>query len=228
MTWSIANGTGQATISSSGLVTAIANGTVTARATANDGSGVYGTLVITISNQVIPVTSITVTGAGGATTITTDGGSLQLSASVLPSNATNKTVTWSITSGSGSGINNTSTGLVTAIDNGTVTVRATANDGSGVYGTLVITISNQVIPVTGITVTGAGGVSTITTDGGSLQLSAAVLPSNATNKTVTWSIYKGTGQASINSSTGLVTAISIMVQLQQERQPVMVQEFMEH
>ena len=52
---------------------------------------------------------------------------------------------------------NSSTGLLTATDNGTVTARATANDGSGVYGTLTITISNQVIPVTGITVTGAGG-----------------------------------------------------------------------
>ena len=47
------------------------------------------------------------------------------------------------------------TGLVTAVSNGTVTARATANDGSGVYGQLTITISNQVIPVTGITVTGA-------------------------------------------------------------------------
>ncbi len=28
---------------------------------------------------------------------------------------------------------------------------------AGVVGTLVITISNQIIPVTGITVTGAGG-----------------------------------------------------------------------
>ncbi len=31
-------------ISGTGLVTAVANGTVTARATAADGSGVYGTL----------------------------------------------------------------------------------------------------------------------------------------------------------------------------------------
>ena len=31
--------------STSGLVTAVASGTVTARATANDGSGVYGTLI---------------------------------------------------------------------------------------------------------------------------------------------------------------------------------------
>ncbi len=48
VTWSVVNGTGQATISATGLVTAITNGTVTARATANDGSGVFGTLVITI------------------------------------------------------------------------------------------------------------------------------------------------------------------------------------
>ena len=74
------NGTGQASISATGLVTAIDNGTVTARATANDGSGVFGTLVITISNQVIPVSGITVTGTGGATTINTVGGTLQLSA----------------------------------------------------------------------------------------------------------------------------------------------------
>ena len=206
VTWSVSNGTGQATINSTGLVTAIANGTVTARATANDGSGVSGTLVITISNQVIPVTGITVTGAGGATTITTDNGTLQLSAAVLPSNATNQTVTWSVTNGTGQATIN-STGLVTAVANGTVTARATANDGSGVSGTLVITISNQVIPVTGITVTGAGGATTITTDNGTLQLSAAVLPSNATNQTVTWTVTNGTGQATINS-TGLVTAVA--------------------
>ena len=91
----------------------------------------------------IPVTGITVTGAGGATTITTDNGTLQLSAAVFPVNATNKTVTWSMTNGTGQATIST-TGLVTAIANGTVTARATANDGSGVSGTLVITISNQV------------------------------------------------------------------------------------
>ncbi len=164
----IANGTGQATISSTGLVTAVSNGTVTARATANDGSGIYGTLVITISSQVIPVTGITVTGAGGSSIITTDNGTLQLTAAVTPTNATNQTVTWTIANGTGQATIS-STGLVTAVSNGTVTARATANDGSGIYGTLVITISSQVIPVTGITVTGAGGSSTITTDNGTFS-----------------------------------------------------------
>ncbi len=62
------------------------------------------------------------------------------------------------------------------------------------------------IPISSITVTGAGGSSLITTDNGTLQLTAAVLPSDATNKTVTWSIVNGTGQATINT-TGLVTAV---------------------
>ena len=206
VTWSISNGTGQASISTSGLVTAITGGTVTASATATDGSGVYGTLTITISNQNIPVSGITVAGVGGATTITTNKGTLQLSATVTPSNATNKLVTWSISNGTGQAFIGTS-GLVTAITSGTVTARATANDGSGVFGILVITISNQVIPVKDILVTGSKGTTTITTDKGSLQLNATVSPSNATNQTVSWSIRNGTGQASINSS-GVVTAIS--------------------
>ncbi len=90
---------------------------------------------ITISNQVIPVTGITVTGAGGANTITSDNGTLQLTAAITPADATNKTVTWSIQNGTGQASISTS-GLVTAIANGTVTARATANDGSGVFGTL--------------------------------------------------------------------------------------------
>ena len=50
--------------------------------------------------------------------------------------------------------------------------------------------SNQAVQVTYITVTGTGGATTITTNKGTLQLSAAVLPTTATNKAVTWSIYQ--------------------------------------
>jgi uncharacterized protein YjdB len=206
VTWSIQNGTGQASINASGQVTAIANGTVTAKATANDGSGVTGNLTITISGQVIPVTGITVTGAGGISTITTDNGTLQLIATLSPENATNKSVTWSIQNETGQASISAS-GKVTAIANGTVTAKATANDGSSVAGNLTITISGQVIPVTNITVTGAGGATTITSDNGTLQLNATVTPENATNKSITWSIQNGTGQASISAS-GLLTAIA--------------------
>ncbi|MGB0917795.1 MAG: T9SS type A sorting domain-containing protein [Flavobacteriales bacterium] len=50
-TWSVTNGTGSATIDANGLLTAATNGTVTVVATANDGSGVFGNTVVTISNQ---------------------------------------------------------------------------------------------------------------------------------------------------------------------------------
>ena len=146
VTWSIINGSGTATISAAGLVTALTDGTVTARATANDGSLLFGELVITITNQVIPVTGITVTGTQ---TISTDNGTTQLTSTVSPANATTKTVSWTISSGT-SLATISEAGLVTALDKGTVTVRATTNDGTGVYGELLITISNQgFIPVTG-------------------------------------------------------------------------------
>ena len=103
-----------------GLVTAISDGTVTAKATANDGSAVYGTLIITISSELIPVTEISLTGEGGATTITAANNPLQLSAEVLPSNASNKTVSWSVAGVTGAATINAD-GLVTALENGTVT-----------------------------------------------------------------------------------------------------------
>jgi len=50
--WTVVQGTGIATINSTGLLTALTDGTVTVMAMANDGSGVFGTAEITISNQI--------------------------------------------------------------------------------------------------------------------------------------------------------------------------------
>ncbi|NVN96116.1 MAG: endonuclease [Bacteroidetes bacterium] len=88
----------------------------------------------------ILVNSITIQGQGGITSISSQGGTLQMSASVLPSNATNSTYTWSVKNSTAT-IN--STGLLTAISDGIDTVVATANDSSGVKGILAISISNQ-------------------------------------------------------------------------------------
>lgn len=154
----------------------------------------------------IPVSSITVSGAGGSTVIAVTKGTLQLSAQVMPANATNKSVTWSIINGTGQATINSS-GLVTAVSGGTVTARATANDGSGVYGSLALTILNQIIPVTGISVSASGGSPVIDVDNGTLQLTANIIPSNATYKSILWSLAGGTGEATITQS-GLVTAVS--------------------
>jgi uncharacterized protein YjdB len=138
-------------------------------------------------------------------TIDTYHGTLQFTATVLPQNATNKSVTWSLINGNGIA-DISETGLLTASGNGTFTVVATATDGSNVYGTIDITASNQIISVTRISITGINGDSSITLNNRNLQLHAEVSPLNATNKTVTWSIVSGLGCAVINSA-GLVTAI---------------------
>lgn len=125
-----------------GLTTDYRNYVVPANSTPDIGAYEYNSIP---SGDATPVTSITVSGAGGASTISVNDGTLQLSASVLPVDATNKNVTWSISSGTGSATIS-SGGLVTAVSDGTVTARATANDGSGVYNDMVITISNQSDP----------------------------------------------------------------------------------
>ena len=98
--------------------------------------------VSVLEAPLVTVDSISVTGAEDATTITTDGGTLQMIADVFPNNASNKEVTWSVTPGTGLATID-SNGLLTAVANGTVTVVATAQDGSGVIGSHQITISGQ-------------------------------------------------------------------------------------
>lgn len=152
------------------------------------------------------VTSITITGQDGATLISTKGGTLQLSAAVLPQYANNKVVVWTLTNGTREATISSS-GLVTAISDGTVTATATATDGSGIFGILVITIVGQVIPVTAIVVSAEGGVVVIDVDNGTLQMIATIIPSDATNQEIVWSVVNGTGQATIDSA-GLLTAIA--------------------
>jgi len=88
------------------------------------------------------VESIDIWGTGGATTIESEGGTLQMLKKTLPVDATDTTVVWSVIEGTGDA-EISSSGLLTAQANGTVTVRATANDASGIYGEEEITISNQ-------------------------------------------------------------------------------------
>ena len=96
----------------------------------------------TVFSTVIPATEINVQAAGQASTITVSGGTLQMSAVVLPEDASNKSVIWSVTNGTGSA-SISGSGLLTAIADGDVTVTATSANSGLVYGIKVITISNQ-------------------------------------------------------------------------------------
>ncbi|HLO58117.1 MAG TPA: cellulase family glycosylhydrolase [Bacteroidales bacterium] len=103
---------------------------------------------ITITNQdtaqvFVFVSAITVTGENGSDSITTVGGTLQMLATVEPSDAAIKTVSWSVNDTSLAIIDQN--GLLTARKEGIVTVSALAEDGSGIQGSTTVIISFPVI-----------------------------------------------------------------------------------
>ncbi|BFT75496.1 discoidin domain-containing protein [Paenibacillus sp. P36] len=93
----------------------------------------------------LKVQSISVSSASAS--ISDKGGSLQLSAMVLPANATNKSVTWAVCEEDGATATDKAiidvNGVLTAAKDGIVKVVATATDGSGVQGSSYVVISGQ-------------------------------------------------------------------------------------
>jgi len=90
----------------------------------------------------VDVESITIKAADNATTITTNNGTLQLSAEVLPADATFKNVKWTLDPAFGIATIS-KTGLVSAKENGSIKVIATSNDGL-IEGEYNLTISGQI------------------------------------------------------------------------------------
>ncbi|WP_177217978.1 S-layer homology domain-containing protein [Paenibacillus algorifonticola] len=153
--WSVVDGTGSATIDADGLLTAVSAGTVTAKATAVDGTGIVGSMDITINVPATPTPTPTPTPEPTATptpppvlvssialtgeSVVQTGGTIQLAAELAPVDAADKSIVWSVENGTGSASINAS-GLLTGISVGTVTVKAEALDGSAVIGTKAITV----------------------------------------------------------------------------------------
>ncbi|MGO4495128.1 NPCBM/NEW2 domain-containing protein [Paenibacillus sp. 2RAB27] len=115
------------------------NGTV-------DGTAIPAVANVTVTDNTYNVLSIAVISS--TSTIIVKDGSLQLQASVLPANATNKSVKWAVYEADGVALTDkaiiNTNGLLTAKKNGIVKVVATATDGSGVQGSTTITISGQI------------------------------------------------------------------------------------
>ncbi len=202
VTWKSSN-TSVATVSSSGLVTAVANGSATIVVTTADG-GHTATCDITVEIESTGVSVIGVYLTKTSYTFTEAGDTLRLSATVLPSTATNKNITWKSSNTSVATVN--SSGTVTAVANGTATITVTTADG-GYTATCEITVdiaSSTTVAVTGVTLDKS--MLTFTTAGETGQLIATVAPANATNKKLTWTSSNPT--AVTVSDTGLVTAVA--------------------
>lgn len=148
----------------------------------------------------IKVTSVTVNPS--TATLKLDGTkTVQLTATVLPSNATNRSVSWTT---SNSSVATVSGGLVTAVAAGDVTITCTATDGSGKYGTCAVKVNAaEPIPVESVTLN-QSSIALNLIDNKTKQLSVTVLPSNATDKSVTWS--SSDNSVATVSSSGMVTA----------------------
>ena len=98
----------------------------------------------------VKVSNVTVNPA--TVKLTSKGQTAQLSASVLPNNAENKSIVWSTSNASVATVDNN--GIVTAVANGNATITAAALDGSGKSGSCVVTVeipdeSNQIVELTG-------------------------------------------------------------------------------
>jgi uncharacterized protein YjdB len=192
VTWSSDNQS-IATVSSSGLLTAVSTGTAIIAITSADGTR-SNSFTLTVF---APATGVTITGNPQNDTLVA-GQTRQLTATVNPSNA-NPAVTWSSDNETVATVSET--GLLTAVSAGTATIAATSGDGtqSSSFELTVFAPAADVI------------IDSIP-DGNSMvrnqtrQLSAEVTP-NTANQAVTWS-SSNTTIATVSSS-GLLTARAV-------------------
>lgn len=146
----------------------------------------------------INVSEIIVTSDGNSNglAIDVDDQEMEFSALVLPSNATSPEYVWSVTDESLGSISQT--GVLTPRKDGTIGVIATAQDGSEVADTVWVELTNQVVPVESISIAAVGGSTTINEFGGTIQFEATVLPADATDPSVTWSVNNNYGSITEN------------------------------
>ncbi|MCL1982586.1 MAG: hypothetical protein FWG53_05835, partial [Clostridiales bacterium] len=214
ITWELVDkGTTSATLSGNVLST-YAAGTVTVQATipkgVNNALGDF-TKLFTITVTPPPPPFVPVTGIVGVPAAATSGSLLALGGVVMPEDATRQNILWSVKDAGTTGayLSGTSGSLFNSTAAGYATVTATIKDGKGdgvdYVQDFVITVNGgggSFVPVTNIT-----GVPSAATAGTPLTLTGTVEPTNATNKTITWSLKDaGTTGATLSGSTLNATA----------------------
>jgi len=171
----------------------------------NNESGTYYTHIYAYDNSyrgngsgpvilsaTVPAPTVAVTSVSldkDSLSFTGTGSSQPLTATVSPSNATNKTITWS---SSNTSVATVSNGVVKAVGLGTATITAKSNNGK----TASCKVTVNPIQPNGIKATPE--TSTLYGLNGTVKLTANVVPSNATNKAVTWS-SNNTSVATVSS-----------------------------
>lgn len=165
-----------ATVSQTGLVTALKEGSSAITVITNDG-GFKATCDVTVNKKVIAVTGVVL----GKTELTlVEGEEEKLAVAVTPENATDKSVVWESSNKSAAAVSQD--GLVTAVEEGKATITVKTNDG-GFSASCEVTVKKKVIAVTGVKLSAA---SMTLREGDRGKLTVTVEPANATNKNVKW------------------------------------------
>jgi uncharacterized protein YjdB/alpha-tubulin suppressor-like RCC1 family protein len=195
VTWTTSNSS-IATVNPNGVVTAISVGNAVITATANDGSAKSASCTVTVlQTPVVNVTGITVTPTAVNLAI---GQTATAVATISPTNATNKSVTWS---SSNTAVATVSSGVISGVSAGTATITVTSADNPSITATIIVTVTD--IQVTSVTVTPSIVNMKIEE---TAVLTATVLPSNAPQSLV-WT-SSNTVIATVNAN-GVVTGISV-------------------
>ena len=194
VTWSSSN-TAVATVQN-GTVTAIGEGTATITVTSQADETKKATCMVTVTKKVVPVESITLNK--NSLTLEEDK-TEKLTVTIAPSNATNQDVIWSS--------NNTEVatveqdGTVTAVSEGTAQITVFSQADTTKKAACIVRVTKKVVPVESVTL----NKTELTLEEGKTEtLTATVLPTNASNKTVTWT---STNPNVATVQNGIVTAV---------------------
>ena len=193
--WSTSNAA-VATVDAAGKITAVAPGRVTITATAAAADAAYtGASAVCEVTVTKPVSSIKLDKTSASIL---RGKTVTLKATVSPSDAGNKAVSWSSSDKKIATVD--SKGLVKGVAKGTATITAKAKDGSGVKATCKITVRQPVTKIT-LSKTSASILRNKT-----ITLKATAGPSSANDKSVAWTT-SNKKVATVNSK-GVVKGIA--------------------
>lgn len=192
VTWSVSQGDA-VSVSETGLVTALKAGRAVVQVkTVNN---LVARCNVRVSDVVIEPTGVTLSDSQ---VNLVNGLTKQLTATVAPANATDKSVTWAVTSGDAVTVD--ANGLVSAVKVGDAVVTVSTVNGKTASCNIDV-VSEKVYP-TGVTLSEH---SLSLAFGGSATLSATIAPETATETSLTWSVIEGNDVVSVNN--GVVTAI---------------------
>lgn len=170
VTWSTSN-SDIASIDDFGIVSAKAVGVATITATTVNGKN--ASCIINVVT-----TSATYLSLNKTSMELIVGTSDSLTATILPSNTTNKGVSWK--SNNSNVANVTSNGQVTAISTGVAIINATTTDGTELSASCVVTVTN---PVKSVNLNTTSAEITV---GQQITLLASCIPNNADDTRITW------------------------------------------